>query len=264
VGTIRNRNGNREIAWVLLLIVFEQYRILEIDLTSERLLDCYFPRAKFHFVTIQIEQSMEVKEKQTLGLTELTVEDLKESESLEDFESLQVKKSFNSLSVLKAEERQAQHANYGELTGPTISILKKKPPSSPGVSVQTTDKRVNFSKETASTAAPIFKSENEQRIHKDCPCCTCHLKDSSLKALLLLQSIPERTETKENEMELSSLQYRSRVCVSNSAGFVPLARRSENSPSQLFRNRFNQRLMKQASKIDSFQVPDSLLPSPYL
>jgi hypothetical protein len=101
-------------------------------------------------------------------------------------------------------------------------------------------------------------------VHKDCPCCTCHLKDSSLKAISMLQSIPEQTET--SAMELSSLRYRSRACVSNSAGFVPLGQRSENSPSQVFRARLNQRLLKQASKIESYQVPDpsSLHLSPFL
>lgn len=209
---------------------------------------------------------MEGKEKSASGPMELTVEDLKESESLEELESLQGKKPSISLSVLKTEESQVQQGNYGEMSGPVISILKKKPPSSPSVSIQTADKRVNFSKETAATAA-TFKSDSDPRVHKDCPCCTCHLKDS-LKAQSLLQSIPERTEAKENELELSSLLYRSKVCMSNSAGFVPLARRNENSPSQIFRNRFNQRLLKQASKIESFQAsslyPDFQPPSPFL
>ena len=200
--------------------------------------------------------SMASKDSQVLGCTELTVEDLEESDSL---------KGKAAISTLKPEEITAQSANYGEQSVSTISILKKKPPSSPSVSAQfSSDKKVSFAKESVPTAVPVFKSENEGKMHKDCPCCTCHLKDSSLKAVSMLQSIPERSAT--SAMELSSLQYRSRACVSNSAGFVPLGQRSENSPSQVFRARLNQRLIKQASKIESFQVPDpnSLHLSPFL
>ena len=180
-----------------------------------------------------------------LGGVELTVDDLEESNE---------KKLTGGVGGYRQDEGSHGTAGYAEQSGSVISILKKKPPNSPSVSFQaSTDKKVNFSKDTPPTVP--FKPEPETRIHQDCPCCTCHTHSTSLKSMSLLQSVSEKNGNQENLLELASLMRRNYGIGGNGGGVT--MQRAENSPSQVFRARFNQRLMKQARKIDSVSIPDS-------
>jgi hypothetical protein len=180
-----------------------------------------------------------------------------------------------------------------------ISILKKKPPASPSVFAQSqSEKKVNFHKEQISPPDPkpadpisaLPETEFDQvpeKLHKDCPTCTCHLKESSLKTVSMLQSIPEKPESESSELHSvaflsshasvldpskASLHFVSKLQsqgltdrpqthesgFSPLGQFIPLSMRTENSPSRIFRARLNRRLMKNVGKYEEYKVPDAV------
>lgn len=228
------------------------------------------------------------------GTSELTVDDLESSGKLQ---------GKNLLDLVKAPKPPqedtftlSQSSGLQSVSDPpsssVISILKKKPPASPSVSSLPPDRKVSFPKDQSSDP---LKSESvlstTERLHKDCPTCTCHLKESSLKMQSLLQSIPERVESDSDlhtmaplsvgleSQSKGSLQFLSQLKSQflenpkpgQDTGFlgtptrlIPYSLRPENSPSRIFRTRLNQRTLRTLGKIDDFRAlerPEDYPPS---
>ena len=163
-----------------------------------------------------------------------------------------------------------------------ISILKKKPPASPSLSSLPPDRKVSFPNDPSSDSLKSASAvSTTERLHKDCPTCTCHLKESSLKMQSMLQSIPERVESDsdlhtipplsvglqgESKGSLQFLsQLKSKFLESPKSGeetgfsgtptrLIPYSLRPENSPSRIFRTRLNQRTLRTLGKIDDFRA----------
>lgn len=230
---------------------------------------------------------------------ELTVDDLESSGKLQ---------GKNLLDIVKAPKLQvddtftlSQSSGLQSSSDPpsssVISILKKKPPASPSVSSLTADRKVSFPKDSISDASFLSKQESTaavstEKVHKECPTCTCHLKESSLKLQSMLQSIPEKSEFESDlhsiaplsgnfEESKNSLHSISKLKSQflevgkgegntgmsvTPKGVMPYSWRPENSPSRIFRARMNQRTLKTLGKIDDFYVNEEreTFPSPEL
>lgn len=223
------------------------------------------------------------------GAPELTVDDLESSGKLQGKNLLELVKTpkppLEDTFTLSQSSTLGLQSSSDPASSSVISILKKKPPASPSLSTLPPDRKVTFPKDQP---ADLLKSDSSayatERLHKDCPTCTCHLKESSLKMQSMLQSIPERVESDSELHSIpplsvglgeskGSLQFLSQLKSQYlerpkqgpeaSPGFVttptrllPYSLRPENSPSRIFRARLNQRTLRTLGKIDDFRMPE--------
>ena len=239
------------------------------------------------------------------GAPELKVEDLESSGKLQGKNLLELAKApkppledtFTLSQSSNVQSLGLQSSGLQSVSDPpsssVISILKKKPPASPSLSSLPPDRKVSFPNDPSSDSLKSASAlSTTERLHKDCPSCTCHLKESSLKMQSMLQSIPERVESDsdlhtipplsvglqgESKGSLQFLsQLKSKFLESPKSGeetgfsgtptrLIPYSLRPENSPSRIFRTRLNQRTLRTLGKIDDFRAlerPEDY-PSPF-
>lgn len=223
------------------------------------------------------------------GVPELTVDDLESSGKLPGKNLLELVKSpkppLEDTFTLSQSSASGLQSSNDPSSSSVISILKKKPPASPSLSTLPPDRKVTFPKDQP---ADLLKSDSTvyatERLHKDCPTCTCHLKESSLKMQSMLQSIPERVESDSELHSIAplsvglteskgSLQFLSQLksqfleqpkhveaspSLTTPTRLLPYSLRPENSPSRIFRARLNQRTLRTLGKIDDFRVPEGV------